>query len=129
MNSFNHYSYGAIEEWMMAYCIGIERNEDYPGYKRFILQPRIGGTLSYAKGFFDSPYGRIESGWEKTPDGYVYSATVPANTSCELYLPGTEMISVEKGEDGIFPPEGPSGNSPKGYYRLSAGKYVFSVKM
>ena len=62
MNSFNHYSYGAIEEWMIAYTLGIQRDEEQPAYKHIILQPRIGGTFSFIRGHYDSAYGRIESG-------------------------------------------------------------------
>lgn len=87
MNSFNHYSYGAIEEWMMTYCLGIERDEQHPGYKHFVLQPRPGGSLQYARGHFDSMYGRIESGWKKTANGYSYECAIPANTSATLILP------------------------------------------
>ena len=64
MNSFNHYSYGAIEEWMIAYTLGIQRDEEQPAYKHIILQPRIGGTFSFIRGHYDSAYGRIESGWQ-----------------------------------------------------------------
>lgn len=87
MNSFNHYSYGAIEEWMMTYCLGIQRDETRPGYKHFILQPRPGGTLKYAKGHYDTMYGRITSGWTKTAYGYRYKCIVPPNTTATLLLP------------------------------------------
>lgn len=104
MNSFNHYSYGAIEEWMMTYCLGIERDEQYPGYKHFILQPRPGGTLEYARGHFDSMYGRIESGWQKTADGYSYDCTVPANTSATLILPDGSRQELNAGHyQYLFP--------------------------
>ena len=63
MNSFNHYSYGAIEDWMMAYGAGIQRDEDKPGYKHIILQPRIGGTLGYTSAKFHTVYGEVASAW------------------------------------------------------------------
>ena len=81
MNSFNHYSYGAIEEWMIAYTLGIQRDEEQPAYKHIILQPRIGGTFSIIRGHYDSAYGRIESGWQIQKKGYIYEATIPANTT------------------------------------------------
>lgn len=91
MNSFNHYSYGAIEDWMMSCAIGIERDESAPGYKHFILKPCLGGTLMFARGAFDSPYGRIEAGWTRKGKGYVYEVTVPANTSATLKINGKEQ--------------------------------------
>ena len=91
MNSFNHYSYGAIEDWMMSCALGIERDETAPGYKHFFLQPSLGGTLQYARGSFESPYGRIEAGWKKSGKGYVYEVTVPANSTATLRIGGREQ--------------------------------------
>lgn len=96
MNSFNHYSYGAIQEWMFAYLLGIQQDPDSPGYKHFILQPRCGGSLKYAGGSFDSPYGVIASHWEKHSDGTVtYTFSVPANTSATLRIDGN--LDIESG--------------------------------
>ena len=95
MNSFNHYSYGAIEEWMMAYSIGIQRDERHPGYKRFVLQPRIGGSFSFIRGHFDSVYGRIESGWRKEGKKTIYEATVPAKI--ELGEAGATYVGQKDG--------------------------------
>ena len=97
MNSFNHYSFGAVYEWMMAYQLGISADTDAPGYQHFILQPTAGGSFAYARGSFDSPYGTIESGW--TAVGGVmtsYEVTVPANTAATLYLPA-DSVSVCEG--------------------------------
>ena len=88
MNSFNHYSFGAVYEWMMAYQLGICADPAQPGYRHFILQPTVGGSFTYARGSYDSAYGRIESGWT-AEDGAMtaYDVTVPANTTATLYLP------------------------------------------
>ena len=95
MNSFNHYSYGAIEEWMMAYSAGIQRDEQNPGYKHFILQPRIGDGFSFIKAHFDCAYGRIESGWQTKGKTVTYEATVPANTTATLYIPTSDASKVK----------------------------------
>ncbi|MFQ9802067.1 MAG: alpha-L-rhamnosidase C-terminal domain-containing protein [Clostridia bacterium] len=65
MNSFNHYSLGAVGAWLYEYVLGIARDEEAPGFSRFILKPCIQG-LAYANGFYESIHGRIESGWERT---------------------------------------------------------------
>ena len=88
MNSFNHYSFGAVFEWMMAYQLGICADPAQPGYQHFILQPTVGGNFTYAGGSYDSAYGTIVSGW--TAEGgnlKTYDAVIPANTSATLYLP------------------------------------------
>ena len=55
MNSFDHFSLGAISEWMMEYQLGI--SHDQPGYQHFVLQPVPGGTFTHASGSFVSNYG------------------------------------------------------------------------
>ena len=126
MNSFNHYSYGAIEEWMIAYTLGIQRDEEQPAYKHIILQPRIGGTFSFIRGHYDSAYGRIESGWQIQKKGYIYEATIPANTTAILYLPAKSEKSVrmEKGQEGITLVGLKDG---KAVYRLGSGSYRICV--
>lgn len=126
MNSFNHYSYGAIQEWMMVHSLGIQRNEQFPGYKKFVLRPKIGGTLSYIKGYFDSQYGRIESGWQKNANGYTYEATVPANTSAILYLP-VEEEKYLKFTIGANSADHLSTQDGLVAYYLKSGKYVIEV--
>ena len=86
VNSFNHYAYGSIGEWIMGRVLGIKPIE--AGYKRFLLSPVIGGGLKYAKGFHVSPYGKIESEWRVGEDGSVcYECVVPPNTTARLTLP------------------------------------------
>lgn len=89
---------------MYRYSAGIERDEEHPGFKHFILQPSIGGSLTYVKGSYDSVYGTIMSAWTKTEEGLLYEAAVPANTTATLYLPAgwyTESgVSAEKA-DGV----------------------------
>ena len=98
MNSFNHYSFGACYEWMMAYQLGIAVDPEQPGYQHFILQPTVGGTFTYASGSYDSAYGTIESGWTAA-DGKLttYDATVPANTTATLYLEALGTVTACEG--------------------------------
>ena len=95
MNSFNHYSFGAVYEWMMAYQLGICADPEVPGYRRFILQPTAGGNFSFARGSFESPYGTIESGW-MAEDGKMtaYDCLVPANTTARLYLADADAVET-----------------------------------
>ena len=125
MNSFNHYSFGSIGEWMFSYMLGIQPVEEDPGYHRFVLSPRPGGTLEYAHGHFDSVYGRIESGWKRLDGEAVqYDFTVPANTTAELELPVPDGMNVEviKGADHVV------AAASTGHYTLPAGKYRFIVR-
>ncbi len=102
MNSFNHYSFGAVYEWMVAYQLGICADKAQPGYQHFILQPTAGGTFTYAKGSYDSVYGPIFSGWT-AEDGKMtgYDAIIPANTSATLYLPASGEIKACEGMEVV----------------------------
>ncbi|HEY4325916.1 MAG TPA: family 78 glycoside hydrolase catalytic domain [Mucilaginibacter sp.] len=132
MNSFNHYSFGAIGQWMMAYSLGIQRDE--PGFKQFILQPEPDptGQMTWAKGYYDSDYGRINSSWKVEGGNLTYNATVPANTTAILYLPTSAANSVKEG--GKFVTN--TGNitfvrfeKGKAVYKLRSGNYMFSSKL
>ena len=128
MNSFNHYAYGAIGEWMYSHAIGIQRDEDRPAYKHIILQPKVGGEMSFAKGSFESPYGVITSGWEKTARGYVYRVTVPANTTASLTLqaPSVSAVKVLRGAEGVGPFRSLEGRVMA---ELRSGSYEFEVRL
>jgi alpha-L-rhamnosidase len=100
MNSFNHYSLGAVGEWMYEYQLGISAGS--AGYKTIVLQPTVGGDFTSAKGSYMSSYGKISSSWTADGKGNLksYSCTVPANTSATLYLPVDGAYSL-KSIDGV----------------------------
>ncbi|MEY4763126.1 MAG: hypothetical protein RLZZ200_2982 [Pseudomonadota bacterium] len=88
MNSFNHYSFGAVGQWLVGNSLGIRRDE--AGFRRFVLRPEPDptGQLKWAEGHYDSPYGRIESAWRITDGATEFDFQVPPNTIATLYLPG-----------------------------------------
>lgn len=87
--SLNHYSYGAVCDFLFAGIAGIRPVWEAPGYKRFLLKPLHGGTLTYASATYESLYGTIESSWEKRDADIVYRFEVPANTTATIMLPGS----------------------------------------
>lgn len=100
MNSFNHYAYGSVVEWMYRYMAGISSDLQEPGFKHIILQPTLDTgskyndeeRINHVDASYDSVYGRITSSW-KSEEGKLasYHATVPANTTATLYLPVDHM--------------------------------------
>jgi alpha-L-rhamnosidase len=86
MNSFNHYAYGAIGEWLYRVVAGIEVDPIEPGYKRIVIQPQPGGQLTYASASLDSMYGRIESKWRLEDDDFQLAVTIPPNTEGIVHL-------------------------------------------
>ena len=89
MNSFNHYAYGAIGDWMYRVVTGIEAGQ--PGYKNIIIQPQPGNRLNFAKASFESPYGTIACGWQRKGVGIVYNIVIPVNTTATIKLPNAAV--------------------------------------
>ncbi len=87
MNSFNHYSFGAVGRWMYSGAGGIVLDEEHPGYKHFTLAPQFTDKVSYVKTSLDTPYGVIASHWHAEGAQMVYDVTVPPNTTADLVLP------------------------------------------
>lgn len=96
MNSFNHYAYGAIGDWMYSTITGIKNDLENPGYKHIIIQPEPGPQLSYAAASYESMYGKIESNWKVENGKFYLSVTIPPNTKATVKLP----IGAEKHEIG-----------------------------
>ena len=130
MNSFNHYSFGAVGQWLLSRSLGIAREQ--PGFQRFTLcpMPDEGREMTWAEGWCLTPAGKIESCWEQFPRGVRYTVTVPANTGCLLQLPGNPFSAVT--ESGLSPAEA-EGVAPLGHngtahqFWLESGTYVFDV--
>ena len=86
MNSFNHYAYGAIGEWLYRVVAGIEIDEAAPGYKHAIISPMTGGGLTYVQSSYDSLYGDVAVRWERQGNAVTLTVTVPVNTSATILL-------------------------------------------
>lgn len=107
MNSFNHYAYGAIGDWLYQVVAGIDLAPGAPGYKHILIHPQPGGQLTCASASLDSMYGRIESKWELENDSFKLTVTIPANTEGIIRLPAQSVTDItEQGQpldqvDGI----------------------------
>ena len=92
MNSFNHYAYGAIGDWMYRVSAGIEAGS--PGFKDIIIQPHVTDKLNYVKASFESQYGTIASGWERKNEKIIVNVTIPANTSATILMPSDDPAKI-----------------------------------
>ena len=98
MNSFNHYSYGSVTEWLYNTLTGINPGEPGETFRHFVLKPTAGGGITFAKGVYNSIAGLIKSSW--TAENEIikeYSCTVPGNTTATLYLKADSLESVKEG--------------------------------
>lgn len=94
MNSFNHYAYGAIGDWMYRNMAGINSNPEAPGYKKIIIAPKPGGGITKADAELETLYGKVKSAWKTDGHKLVLDVIIPPNTSAQIILPSTGSAEV-----------------------------------
>lgn len=92
MNSFNHYAYGAIGDWMYRTITGI--SDVAPGYKVILIAPKPGGSLKKASAELETIYGKVKSAWAIDGAKTRVEVTIPANTTAKIVLPATGNNTV-----------------------------------
>lgn len=94
MNSFNHYAYGAIGDWMYKNILGINPIPERPGYKSFSVAPKPGGKLTSASGTLETVYGTIKSEWVIENGVFKLDVTVPANAQAIVTMPNSQTTTT-----------------------------------
>lgn len=99
MNSYSHYAFGAVGEWLFRYLAGIDERSDAVAFDRIVIHPRWTARLDSVRATYQSVRGPIVSGWVRQKDGaIVVSGSIPANTTGEVMLPGwTAPKPIEAG--------------------------------
>ena len=123
MNSFSHYAFGAVCEWMMGELAGIDRAA--PGFDRVKIAPHPTGTITRAAASMETRHGKLACSWKIEGGKFLAEVTVPPNTTAELSLPVKGEIS-----EGGAPAVGRPGISEiKGKLVLGSGSYLFSAAL
>ncbi|RYG19520.1 MAG: alpha-L-rhamnosidase [Chitinophagaceae bacterium] len=127
MNSFNHYAYGAIGDWMYKTVAGINYDPDAPGYKKIIIAPKPGGNFKNASAKLETLYGEVQSSWKLEDNKFTLDVTIPANTTATIVLPSSVNAKImENGQDidrlGYLTLEA---NSKEKIVKLGSGIYHF----
>lgn len=94
--SLNHFAFGTPVSWLYTDVLGIKSDENEPGFKHILLEPKPGGGLTFAEGSYTGAYGKIGVKWEQTEKGYRYLFLIPANTTATLTLPAGTYLEGEK---------------------------------
>jgi alpha-L-rhamnosidase len=97
MNSFNHYAYGAIGDWMYRVVAGIDTKPNAAGYKEIVIKPTVDGRLAEASAEYQTYYGKIKSSWKISGGKLQLDVEIPANTKATIYVPGGETVDVGSG--------------------------------
>ncbi len=98
MNSYNHYAFGAVGEWLYETVGGIRPDPSAPGFQKIIIHPQPDGRLTHAYAEYDSPYGKISTAWAMG-QGKPFSlkVTIPPNTTASVYLPDSRVVEIGSG--------------------------------
>ena len=126
MNSFSHYSFGAVCSWMFKNVAGID--SDTPGYKHIMIKPQPGGGITYAKAAYDSINGPITTDWKLDNKKFTLKLTIPANTTATVYIPAKSPGAVTESGKNIDAADGIrllKMESDKVVFEVSSGSYIF----
>ena len=125
MNSFNHYAYGAVGDWMYEVVAGIDIDPSAPGYKHILIQPQPGGGFTHARASHATMYGKVSSDWQMKDGQFNLSIEIPANTRATVRLPKASLSKVT--EDGNpLPNVGIRQDAGDVLVEIGSGKYVFA---
>jgi alpha-L-rhamnosidase len=128
MNSFNHYAYGAIGDWMYRVSAGIETKT--PGYRNLLIQPHVTSKLDMSKASFESAYGKIVSGWERKNGKLLFTIEIPANADATIVLPVDSASKVMESGLPVSGNKNLSNIHNEGKNLLidtGSGKYLFEI--
>lgn len=128
MNSFNHYAYGAVGEWMYSTLAGIAIDPEAPGYRHVVIAPRPGGAFTWVKASHAGPYGEIRSEWKIAAGRFQLVVVVPPNSTATVRLPGAELEDVTEGDAPLGPAAGVSRGRQAGgdvVVEVGSGRYLF----
>ncbi|MGB9877159.1 MAG: family 78 glycoside hydrolase catalytic domain [bacterium] len=131
MNSFNHYAFGSVGEWMFGMMAGIDMEE--PGYRKIRIKPHPDpeGRIAFVKAKYESISGLIKVEWSRDEDGMVLAISIPANATAKVYVPAGEDMDIwENGQ----PPEEREGikfvgrEGDRVVYEVASGEYLFQIE-
>ncbi|MBR5483878.1 MAG: family 78 glycoside hydrolase catalytic domain [Alistipes sp.] len=98
MNSFNHYAYGCVCEWIWETAAGIAADPTAPGFKHIIMKPVPDKRLGHLTAEYNSAAGLIKSAWKYEGDKWIWEFTIPEGAKATVTLPGeTESKTYESG--------------------------------
>ena len=129
MNSFNHYAFGAVGEWMFAKMAGID--SEGPGFKRLAIKPHPGQNIDFVKAEYHSIRGRIATEWHTREDEFHLDLVVPVNTDATVYLPVSEGCQMTESGTSFEDAEGVRMLRTEGdraVVDVSSGEYHFVCK-
>ncbi len=132
MNSFNHYAYGAVGDWMYRVMAGLDIDAASPGYKHTIVAPEPGGGFTSVKASHQSPYGTVGSAWTLNGETFALTVDVAPNTHATIRLPRATLAAVTSGGVPLAQGNGVTAVSQDGgsvVVDVGSGRYQFGYAL
>jgi len=127
MNSFSHYAFGSVTEWMFINGLGIDT--EGPGFRKITIKPSVSGEMEFMKGSFESINGTIASGWELKGKKLSLQIEIPVNTRARIHIPSTKPASVKEQGKALSKVPGIKildDNTRETIVEVGSGQYEFS---
>ncbi|HVY74548.1 MAG TPA: alpha-L-rhamnosidase C-terminal domain-containing protein, partial [Puia sp.] len=131
MNSFNHYAYGAIGDFMYRKIAGIDTYDSFPGYKKIRIKPYPGGGFSFVNADLNTYYGGVSSHWKIRGNEFSLDVTIPCNTTAGIYLPAKDPGSITENGSAKVLAAGSVTATEDGYqfFEVPSGQYHFTCNL
>lgn len=130
MNSFNHYAFGSVGQFLYETVAGIGFEE--PGFRRVLIRPVPGGGLTWARASYDSIRGKISSSWKVEDGRFRLEVTVPPNTAASIHVPAVSAGEVTEGGRPVAEAPGVRFLRPEAaaaVFEVGSGTYVFESRL
>jgi alpha-L-rhamnosidase len=131
MNSYNHYAYGAVADWIYRYAAGVDATPADAGFHTVLLHPNFDRRLGSLDLSYASPYGPIQSRWTVQGSSATWDVSIPANARAQLSLTSAQVAQFSLAGQPLahnaqlHTEQGPAGET---VYTLPAGSYTLTVR-
>jgi len=129
MNSFSHYAFGSVAEWMFQHAAGIDTEDS--GYRNIILKPAISREMDFIEGSYASINGTISSAWKWKGNKLVMDIEIPINTSAKIHIPTSKASNIKEANQPLL--KVPTikilkSNEKETILEVGSGSYSFEIK-
>ena len=131
MNSYNHYAYGAVADWIYRYAAGVDATSLDAGFHTVVLHPVFDARMGSVAFDYASAYGKIHSDWKVDGTTATWHVTIPANTTGRLELNASEASKYKLDGTRLTGSKLANTTTHDGQsgFELPAGSYEFAVSL
>ena len=132
MNSYNHYAYGAVADWIYRYAAGIDTMADDPGFHTVLLHPTFDRRLGTLDFTYDSAYGAVRSSWSISGNTATWKLTIPPNSKGLLPLTQDQVDAFKLDDKSLAQSprvRSTGANNGQIVYEVPSGNFQFAVTL